>query len=132
MIFVGERPSPKAARYGHSWVVGQAAGATLHRALASAGVSPASVSYENLWSTPGLGAPRTPPSRAVVTRLRVAHRAGEPIIGMGCLVQRQLARLRIPCAHMRHPAARGALRRRDLFDAHVAEVLSALPSARAA
>lgn len=124
MIFVGERQSPKAARYGHTWQSGQAAAATLHRALLAAGIDPSAQTFANLWSVPGLRDPKRPPRRDVLRSLRRAHREGELIVAMGALVARELQRHKIPHVPLRHPAARGKMRRRDLYEAHVREVLS--------
>lgn len=124
MIFVGERQSPKAARYGHTWASGQAAAATLHRALQAAGIDPNSQEFLNLWSVPGLRDPKRPPRRDVVRRLRKAARVGERVVAMGALVQRELARHKIPCTPLIHPAARGKVRRRDLYEQHVRERLT--------
>lgn len=123
MIFVGERQSPKAARYGHTWETRQAASATLHRALHAAGVDVTTVEFANLWGTPGLKDPKRPPSRATLRRLRAAHHAGQRIVAMGALVQRELARHRIPHVPLIHPAARGKMRKAELYDAHVRERL---------
>ena len=123
MIFVGERQSPKAARYGHTWQNGKAAAATLHRALLAAGVDPSSCEFLNLWSVPGLKHPKRPPRREVLRDLRRAHRSGEKVVALGSIVAKELERLSIPHVPLRHPAARGKLRRRDLYEAHVREVL---------
>ena len=123
LIFVGERQSPKAARYGHTWASGQAAAATLHRALLAAGVDPSACEFLNLWSVPGLRDPKRPPRRDVLRRLRQAHRSGERVVALGALVQRELDRNRIPHTPLRHPAARGKMRKRELYEAHVREVL---------
>jgi hypothetical protein len=125
MIFVGERQSPKAARYGHTCENGKAASATLHRALLAAGVDVASVEFANLWRAPGLKDPKQPPSRATLRRLRAAHRAGQRIVAMGALVQRELTRLSIPHVPIIHPAARGKMRKAELYDAHVRDRLCA-------
>lgn len=124
MIFVGERQSPKAARYGHTWASGQASAATLRSALLAAGVDPSSCEFTNLWSVPGLRDPKRPPRRDVLRRLRQASRAGERVIALGALVARELSKHAIPHLPLRHPAARGRMRRRDLYEAHVREALS--------
>lgn len=124
MIFVGERQSPKAARYGHTWSNGKAAAATLHRALLAAGVDPSACEFLNLWSVPGLRDPKRPPRRDVLRRLRQASRSGERVVALGALVARELSKRRIPYLPLRHPAARGRMRRRDLYEAHVRDILS--------
>lgn len=124
MIFVGERQSPKAARYGHTWENGKAAAATLRSALLAAGIDPSAQTFANLWRVPGLRDPKRPPSRDVLRTLRRASREGERIVAMGALVARELERHKIPHVPLRHPAARGKMRRRDLYEAHVREVLA--------
>ena len=125
MIFVGERQSPKAARYGHTWQNGKAAAATLRSALLAAGIDPDSCVFLNLWSEPGLKHPKRPPRRDVLRSLRRAHREGQRIVALGSIVAKELEKCRIPHAPLRHPAARGKLRRRDLYAAHVRETLCA-------
>ena len=48
---------------------------------------------------------------------------GLPIVGMGRLVQRTLERAGVPHLRLVHPAARGAIRARAAYQAHVAAVL---------
>lgn len=125
MIFVGERQSPKAAKYGHTWQSGQASAATLHRALLAAGLEPSACEFLNLWGTPGLRDPKRPPRRDVLRRLRRAVRTGERVVALGSLVARELERSQVPFTPLRHPAARGKMRKRELYEAHVREVLLA-------
>jgi hypothetical protein len=126
MIFIGERQSPKAARYGHTWENGKAAAATLRSALLAAGIDPAAHTFVNLWRVPGLRDPKRAPSRDVLRSLRRALRQGERLVAMGSLVARELERHRLPHTRLRHPAARGKLRRRDLYEAHVREALTTM------
>jgi hypothetical protein len=122
-LFVGERQSPKAAQIGATWQNGRMAARTLHAALLQAGVSLETCEFTNLWTEPGLRAPSTPPLPDTLTRLAAAQQSGMRTIGMGRIVQKVLTAAGIPFVPMVHPAARGAIRRRARFEAHVREVL---------
>jgi hypothetical protein len=124
MIFVGERQSPKAAKYGYTWQSGRACASTLRSALLAAGIDPDAATFLNLWSVPGLKRPGRPPRREVLRSLRRANREGQRIVALGSIVAKELARLAIPHVPLRHPAARGKMRRRDPYEAHVRERLT--------
>ncbi len=124
MIFVGERQSPKAARYGHTWTNGRACASTLRSALLAAGIDPDAATFLNLWSVPGLKHPGRPPRRDVLRTLRRASREGQRIVALGSIVAKELERSAIPHVPLVHPAARGKIRRRDLYEAHVRERLA--------
>lgn len=122
-VFVGERPSPKAARYGHTWTNGKAAARTLHDTLRALGLDPDAQLYVNLWQTPGLRKPCEEPHVARVKALRRTAKAGLPLVALGSLVAKELERLGIPHRRMVHPAARGKIRKRERYVAHAREVL---------
>jgi hypothetical protein len=50
---------------------------------------------------------------------------GVPLVALGRRVEAALARDGLPHRFLIHPAARGAIRRRDRYQAHVAAVLTA-------
>lgn len=125
-VFVGERPSPKAACIGATWQNGRMAACTLHRALEEAGVDPAAQQFVNLWREAGLGDPKSPPDAATLSHLRrLAERRETRIIAMGRLVQTALTDAGIPHTPMVHPAARGRIRKRERYIAHVCDTLFA-------
>ena len=119
-LFVGERPSPLAAARQWTWDDGHVCARTLLAALADVGIQRASCRFVNLWSSPGLGPAAEPPDLAPVV---AASRAGLVVVALGRLVQRELARSGVAHRAMIHPAARGAIRRRDAYRAHVRGVV---------
>jgi uracil-DNA glycosylase len=124
LVFVGERPSPKAARYGHTWQGGNAAARTLHDALRAVGHDPESCTFLNLWRTPGLGPTSEQLIPGVLPTLRREVECGAVVVALGKLVERELARRGIPHRPMVHPAARGRIRKRERYVEHVRSVLS--------
>ena len=123
-IFVGERQSPKAFAIGATWQNGRMAARTLHNALRAVGLDPNAQEYVNLWQEPGLGAPQASPCPRVLAHLRaLAGRQDVCVVAMGALVQQALTQARVPFLPMVHPAARGRIRRRERFIAHVRATL---------
>jgi hypothetical protein len=122
-VFVGERPSPKAAAIGATWQNGRMAARTLHAALVEIGEAPDTHTFLNLWRTPGLGPTRERIAPGVVGTLRREAAAGACVVALGKLVERELVRRGIPHRPMVHPAARGAIRKRERYVAHVRAVL---------
>ena len=119
-LFVGERPSRTAERIGASWERGGVCATTLHDALRANGVEPAQQHYINLFA-PGDGTLVVDPDA-----LAVLHRSELPIVALGRRVQSVLTREGIPFHALTHPAARGRIRRRDRYQAHVGAVLATL------
>ncbi len=123
LVFVGERRSRKAIKTGACWENGRLAAKTLHDALRAAGLDPETQTYLNLFSDDDPS-----PSEAVVQTLRELVGQGATVIGMGRVVQGALEGAAIPHVPMIHPAARGRIRARALYRAHVARVLGSLRS----
>ncbi len=122
-LFVGERPSHRAVALRVTWLNGALAAATLFRALRTLGFDPHEQRYCNLYTSPTRGAGTdASDERKALRAVRGAAECGWIVIGMGRIVQRVLARERVPHLQLRHPAARGKERRHDLFHAHVQEV----------
>lgn len=119
LVFVGEKRSGRAIAMGVRWTDRRLASRTLHEALEAAGVGTASLLFANLfcdgegWNI----------NQSAVRRLRQLAAEGTRIVGLGKRVQRQLGALGVEHLKLTHPAARGAIRRRDRYHAHVAEVL---------
>lgn len=131
LLFVGERRSYAAIRLGVRWEDGRLAARTLHAALRAAGIDPAAQVYTNLFADPAPGPAVSPfvvagPTRA---QLHAAAALGVPLIALGRRVEAALTRDGLPHRFLIHPAARGAIRRRDRYQAHVAAVLAAGPGA---
>lgn len=119
-LFVGERPSPLAASRAWTWEDGRVCARTLLDALADAGIAREACRFLNLWSSPGLGPTDEPAQLAPIV---AASRSGATVVALGRLVQRELARAGVPHRSLIHPAARGAIRRRAVYHAHVRAVL---------
>ena len=119
-LFVGERPSPLAARKGWRWTDGRVCARTLYRALAAADIAPAKVHFVNLWTVPGLGRPTGAPNLEAV---QSKADEGVVVIALGRLVERTLRRAGTPHRYMIHPAARGTMRKQERYIAHVRAVL---------
>jgi hypothetical protein len=118
-IFVGERRSRRAIQLGVRWEHGRLCARTLHAALRTIGLAPEEQAYVNLYFD------AEPPAlnEALLARLRALAAEGVEIVGLGRLVQRALERAGVPHRRLIHPAARGAIRARAVYQAHVASVL---------
>lgn len=122
-LFVGENPSRTAHRKGWTWRDGRLAGCTLFEALRGCGINPDKCGFANAFGDN----PDPDPWEADV-RLRcleAAACAGVKLVALGEKVSRVLTMNSIPHIKLRHPAARGAGRARNAYQAHVAETLRA-------
>lgn len=123
-IFVGERPSRTAVRRGWTWEHGRLAAKSLHDALASIGIDPAEQKYVNLFGDDcerDAGCDEI--NERIVLIRRLNHRRYK-VVGMGRRVCQRLREAEVVHLSMRHPAARGRLRRRELYTSHVRETLA--------
>ncbi len=125
LLFVGECRSLTAQRKGWTWKDGRLAAKPLFEALAAMGIDPRQHAYTNLWMD---GVPTDlafiPPAR--IARLRATLKVkGNVIVALGKRVSANLARLGIDHVALVHPAARGRIRKRERYHAHVKERLSA-------
>lgn len=125
LLFVGERRSHAAIRLGVRWEDGRLAARTLHAALRASGLDPAAQVYTNLFTDPppGGGVPPFVVAAPIRAQLHAAAALGVPLIALGRRVEAALAREGLPHRFLIHPAARGAIRRRDRYQAYVAAVL---------
>ena len=119
-VFVGERRSATAIARGLRWEDGRLAARTLHDALRALGVDPGAHRFLNLFrdDTPGVIDP------TALAQLRALAREGWVIVGLGRIVQAALVREGVKHRPMVHPAARGVIRTRAYYQAHVARILS--------
>lgn len=122
-VFVGERPSPLAFKRGATWQNAAHAGRTLHDTLQALGLEPSKQFYLNLWDGPEALDTDAVHAGAVCSCLREFQRNGLTIVAMGQKVARELKRAGIDHLQVVHPAARGLIRRRERYVAHVREVL---------
>lgn len=122
-VFVGENRSPKAKDNGYSWTGCQITGIPrlamkpLAEALEAVNLDWRYPIFLNLWNDDM--------SKNLINREIIKELAddGEVIIGMGKKVQEELKNLNIPHREMTHPAARGKIRKTNLFRHHVRKVL---------
>lgn len=118
-LFVGERRSERAKKLGIRWETGGLAAAPLFDALRQCGIEPVSqVHFTNLFERGGWG---------TVRRARLVN---VPIVAMGKKVQIALYQRGITHYRLTHPAARGKIRKRHRYVAHVRNVLSSVGDLR--
>ena len=120
-LFVGEKRSARAIRLGVRWEDGRLSGKTLHEALRACGVDPAAEQFLNLFRE-GRG---LRVDRAALRRVRAAGADGLTVVAMGCKAQLALERAGVRFMPLVHPAARGVIRTRAVYQAHVASVVGA-------
>lgn len=123
-IFVGEQPSHTAYRNGWTWESGRLAAKPLFEALRACGIDPEQCGFVNAFCDHP-GEPEEVDTSARLHALRAAERAGVKLVAMGNKVSTLLTACGIKHIPLRHPAARGALRRGDLYASHVRSVLRA-------
>ena len=119
-VFVGERRSPTAIRKGVTWADRRLCAKTLCHALDTLALPPENSLFINIYGDDGSADPEA------LRRIQALQAKGWIVIGLGRTVQQALARAAIPHRMMIHPAARGRIRRRALYHAPVAAVLSAV------
>ncbi len=124
-VFVGEKRSRRAIQLGATWENGRLAAKTLHAALRAAGLDPRHQEFLNLYQE-GEGWSIHP---AALAKLRSLAASGVIIVGLGRRVQAALTRGGLPHRPLVHPAARGAIRSRAVYQTRVAEVLGREPDA---
>jgi hypothetical protein len=120
-LFVGEKPSATAEAKGWQWKDGRLAAKPLFEALREAGIDPDSCDFLNLFGDTAAAPERPDPGR--VASIKASAAAGQPVVALGAKVARQLGRASIPHRQLVHPAARGAIRGRGRYRAHVLQVL---------
>jgi uracil-DNA glycosylase len=123
-LFVGERPSRTAHERGYTWQSGNAAGRTLRDALAACGVKPESQEYINLWTGPEPHAGDERDCQKAIREIRRTVRSGYVVVALGQKVARELSRARVCHRQAVHPAARGRIRGKAVYQRHIAEVLA--------
>jgi hypothetical protein len=118
-IFVGEKRSATAQRLDVRWEDGRLAAKTLFAALRGCGIDPTMQTYLNLYRD----ADGFVIDAHAWNCLILAARHGTQIVALGARVQRALAEANIPFTPLVHPAARGAIRAKATYQAHVAQML---------
>jgi hypothetical protein len=123
LLFVGECRSLTAQRKGWTWKDGRLAAKPLFEALAAMGVDPSVHQYTNLWtdSVGGTTIGNAKPGilGSTITRIKRANSERDVVVALGKRVSHELARRGIVHVALVHPAARGAIRKRERYHAHV-------------
>lgn len=124
-IFVGEKPSHTAHRKTWTWESGRLCAKPLFEALRAIDIEPTACGFINLYGdTPSATVSHTSAhARCRVHVLLAARKAGITIVAMGNKVALTLAGYEVPHIKLRHPAARGAGRKRERYHEHVREAL---------
>lgn len=113
MFFVGVKRSALAIKKGWSWRDGRLAAKQLFDALRALGIDPVKMQYGNWWS-----------SSVTRQKIRTFASKGGLVVALGKDVDKALSQEAIPHVTMFHPAARGHIRRKDNYQAHVKAVLA--------
>lgn len=115
LVFVGECRSITAQRKGWTWKDGRLAAKPLFEALEAMGVDPREQEYINLWTD------SVPPKIAVTALgfIRARRASGRIIVALGKRASVELARRGVDHVALVHPAARGKIRKRERYHAHV-------------
>lgn len=91
------------------------------------GVDPAVHQYVNLWTDNAAGTTYGDFKPGIlgqtVTRIKRANSEGDVVVALGKRVSTELAKRGIVHVALVHPAARGKIRKRERYHAHVAERL---------
>lgn len=126
-LFVGEKPSLKAEEKGIVWADGGLAAKQLFDGLRANQIDPAKCVFYNLF---GDYADDPEGDKYVVSRnicaIRSLARANRlEVVAMGKKVSQRLARHNVEHRMIVHPAARGTIRGKEKYAAHIAEKLTA-------
>lgn len=128
LIFVGECRSLTAQRKGWTWQDGRLAAKPLFEALAAMGVDPRAHEYANLWSDNASGTTygdlKPGIRRSTIVRIAARRAVGHVVVALGKRVSGELVRRGIDHVAIVHPAARGRIRKRERYMAHIREALS--------
>lgn len=107
-LFVGEERSERAKELGLTWESGGLAAKQLFDALKACGIDPKTVNFTNWFEYGG--------------KTKTTNWPGT-VVAMGRKVQQALEERNIPHLKLTHPAARGKIRKKERYIAHLAEVL---------
>jgi hypothetical protein len=128
-VFVGERRSNRAQQLGITWLDGRLAGKTLHDALRACGVDPAGATFLNLFHD---GEASWLPCENALLAIRSLSTTGAVVVALGRRVQAALQAAGVPYLPLTHPAARGAVRARSVYQQQVADLLRSCRPGRGA
>lgn len=120
MLFVGERPSQRALSLGVTWKDGALCAKQLFNALRSLGLEPTKMVFDNVFEPVGSG-PEIVNYKAI-RRIR-AKAKQRKVVAMGKKAAKVLTKYKISHIMIIHPAARGKIRKTELYAQHVKEKL---------
>ncbi len=113
-LFVGEKPSNTALARGWTWESGHLAARQLFDALKAIGIDPTEQEFINLFYNDG---------RVNKDAVKILLATSLQIVGMGKTVQDGLESEGIDHLKIVHPAARGKIRAKPIYQAHVRTAL---------
>jgi hypothetical protein len=113
-LFIGERRSETAMRKGYHWNDEVLCAKKLLQALRSAGIEPQEQEFANLWHDDGTLDPNT---------LEIISETDAHVVAMGKKVQKELGKHGVIFTGINHPAARGIMCRKDVYQTHIQEIL---------
>lgn len=131
LLFVGECRSLTAQSKGWTWKDGRLAAKPLFEALQAMGVDPKAHKFTNLWTDNATG--QTPGRSGyheivVISWQKIEqlkrHVATGVVVALGKRVSDELSHRDVPHVALVHPAARGKIRKRERYHAHVKEKLA--------
>jgi hypothetical protein len=108
MLFVGEKKSPLAIKRGWSWKDGHLAAKQLFDALEACGINPHDCQFANWFD--------------MRNRALIRNHKG-PRFAMGRVVQNAMKKAGVPFIPIVHPAARGRIRKKELYNKHIKEAV---------
>lgn len=120
-LFVGEKPSKRAEQLGITWTDGGLAAKQLFDGLQANNIDPHRCGFVNLFGDQAEAEEK--PQDGVLRTLKAAADAGVQVVAMGRKTQYHLAQRRVPHRFIVHPAARGTIRAKDKYAAHLKEML---------
>lgn len=120
LLFIGECRSLTAKAKDWTWEDGRLAAKPLFEALEAMGVNPRDHEYTNLWMD------TSPPAIAAnkFEWLGMKRDSGFVLVALGKRVSAQLEAKHVDHVALVHPAARGRIRKRERYHAHVKDKLA--------
>lgn len=116
ILFVGEEPSKTAIEKGWKWGDDHLCSKTLLEALDAAEFPRDQANFENIFYEGVI-------NKENIRRVRV-RAMKKPVVAMGRKVENALNQHGVPHIPMIHPAARGEIRKKELYQSHVKEIIT--------
>lgn len=119
-LFIGEKPSKTALEKKLAWRHGKLAAKQLFDALRKVKINPEDHTFTNLFQ-PILNTEKI--CRNSIKRIKRAYKNGYILVGMGKKVQTELVKRELEHIPIVHPAARGKIRKKRRYTAHIRAAL---------